>query len=72
MTLEPAATRMPGRTAISHSGPNSTSHARAELDEAHAFAGGDAVAGLLVEDNAARDQAGDLLENHAGARRPRR
>src|ERR1035437_4670328 len=41
--------------------------ARAELDEAHSFAGGNAVAGLLVEDDAARDQSGDLFENHAGA-----
>src|ERR1035437_7926287 len=42
-------------------------HARAELDEAHAFSGGYAVPGLLVEDDAARDQSGDLLENHPGA-----
>src|SRR5450759_2441340 len=38
-------------------------HSRAEFDHADAVAGGDSVAHLLVEDDAARDQAGDLLED---------
>ena len=41
--------------------------ARAELDQADAFAGGHVVAGLLVKDDAARDQSGDLLEYHGGS-----
>src|SRR3984893_13520749 len=36
--------------------------ARAEADEADAFAAGDAVAGFFPADDATGDQAGDLLE----------
>ncbi len=40
--------------------------AGAKLDEPDAFALGHGVAGLLVEDDAARDQSGDLRETDAG------
>src|SRR5579862_2662807 len=36
-------------------------HARAKLDEADALASGDCVSGFLVEDDAAGDEAGNLL-----------
>src|SRR3954451_21010684 len=40
---------------------------RAELDQTDSFAGGNTVAGLLREDDAAGDQSGNLLEHHRGA-----
>ena len=70
MMLEPAETRSPGRTVISHSGPKQDVAARAEFDQSDALADGDAVARLPVEDDAAGDQAGDLFEDHAWCRRP--
>src|SRR5258708_37062759 len=40
---------------------------RAEFDQPDALADGDLVAGFLSEDDAARDQPGDLFEDHRGA-----
>src|SRR5260370_31826139 len=37
-------------------------HARAKLDEPHPLAAGHVVAHLKIENDTARDQAGDLLE----------
>src|SRR5258708_16168139 len=42
-------------------------HSRAEFDHADALAGGNCVAHLLAEHDAARDQARDLLEDDARA-----
>ncbi len=67
MTLEPAETRWPGRTVISHSGPNRTSQREPNLISPMRSPMRDAVAGLLGEDDAARDQSGDLFEDHGGA-----
>src|SRR5271166_3888819 len=38
--------------------------ARAELDEAHSLALSNVVAGVFIEDDAARDQSRDLSEPH--------
>ena len=46
-------------------------HARAELDEAHALAALHRVALAQVEDNAPRQQAGNLLEGDLDASSPR-
>ena len=67
ITLEPADTRMAGLDYDLPFGPEQHVHARAELDQADALAGGDVVARFLVEHDAAGDQAGDLLEDHARA-----
>src|SRR5258706_11677991 len=40
---------------------------RSELDHPDALAGGYRIARLLVEYDAARDQAGDLLKGHTGS-----
>src|SRR5208283_6007522 len=42
-------------------------HARTELDQADALAGGDVIAGLDAADDAPREQAGDLREGDAHA-----
>ena len=67
ITLEPAETRIAGLDRDLPLGPEQHVHARAELDQPDALAGRHAVARLLVEDDAARDQPGDLLEHHRGA-----
>src|ERR1019366_10425946 len=41
--------------------------ARTEFDEADALTSGDPIAGLLAENDAPGDQAGDLLEDDRGA-----
>ena len=67
MTLDPALTRISG---LNHDFPLRSQqhvHARTELDQADAFARRHTVARLLVEDNAARDQAGNLFEDHGRA-----
>src|SRR5205807_1887648 len=47
--------------------PEQDIRTRAELDQTDPFAGGNMVAGLLGKDDAARDQPGNLLEDHRRA-----
>src|SRR5438270_8221886 len=47
--------------------PEQDVRTRAEFNQTDPFAGGNTVAGLLREDDAAGDQSGNLLEHHRGA-----
>ena len=69
--LEPPATRSPGLHGDLPFGAEEDIHARAEFDEADALAFRDVVAEFLIEDDAARDESGDLGERDAAFRRPR-
>ena len=51
-------------------GPEHHIDARAEFDQADAFGRIDNVAGFFVANDAARDQSGDLFENHRVRRPP--
>ena len=63
--LDPAETRSPARTAISHSGPRNTSTREPNLIRPTRSPAVDMIARLFVTHDASRDQPGDLLEDHA-------
>ena len=65
--MAPPLTRSPSFTWIAAEGIEQNIHARTELDEADPFAALHAVANFQVENDAAREQAGDLLEDHGTA-----